>query len=289
MCASFVIVLIQAFLQLLIKMTNAPQSYNEKSDVYSFGVILWELFMGQEPWQDKNAMQVTMLILLRQAAWLRGTACFPFGHSSSDCIRTLLLLVCLIKDGAKTDLKIVKRGVNAVLLASGEFKHRLLPAGCGGSWVGQCEAASARDAATSYSQPHPADVGRACRAAWLWRHHRQAQAPAAGGLSVSQESLYSCKGGAGGRQASSDGFLEGLALLLAPCCWILCCIPIRQQTQHSALLPPRESCRPLKALKAMEHTQCMIDHFYNSLLGMRSEQAVARDIAGHLDQDLVPN
>ena len=38
------------------------QSYNEKSDVYSFGVILWELFMSQEPWQDKNAMQVTPLL-----------------------------------------------------------------------------------------------------------------------------------------------------------------------------------------------------------------------------------
>ena len=49
-------------------MLNAPQSYNEKSDVYSFGVILWELFMGQEPWQDKNAMQVTAFMQLRQAA-----------------------------------------------------------------------------------------------------------------------------------------------------------------------------------------------------------------------------
>ena len=39
----------------------AAQSYNEKSDVYSFGVILWELFMSQEPWQDKNAMQVSGL------------------------------------------------------------------------------------------------------------------------------------------------------------------------------------------------------------------------------------
>ena len=39
----------------------AAQSYNEKSDVYSFGVILWELFMSQEPWQDKNAMQVSSL------------------------------------------------------------------------------------------------------------------------------------------------------------------------------------------------------------------------------------
>ena len=38
--------------------TYGVQSYNEKSDVYSFGVILWELFMSQEPWQDKNAMQV---------------------------------------------------------------------------------------------------------------------------------------------------------------------------------------------------------------------------------------
>ncbi|DBA75450.1 TPA: hypothetical protein ACH3X1_010707 [Trebouxia sp. C0004] len=34
------------------------QAYNEKSDVYSFGVILWELCTGQEPWSDKNAMQV---------------------------------------------------------------------------------------------------------------------------------------------------------------------------------------------------------------------------------------
>ena len=34
------------------------QAYNEKSDVYSFGVILWELCTGQEPWHDKNAMQV---------------------------------------------------------------------------------------------------------------------------------------------------------------------------------------------------------------------------------------
>ncbi len=40
------------------------QSYNEKSDVYSFGVILWELFMSQEPWQDKNAMQVRPLCLV---------------------------------------------------------------------------------------------------------------------------------------------------------------------------------------------------------------------------------
>ncbi len=36
------------------------QSYNEKSDVYSFGVILWELCTGQEPWSDKNAMQVSL-------------------------------------------------------------------------------------------------------------------------------------------------------------------------------------------------------------------------------------
>lgn len=35
------------------------QAYNEKSDVYSFGVILWELCTGQEPWQEKNAMQVS--------------------------------------------------------------------------------------------------------------------------------------------------------------------------------------------------------------------------------------
>ena len=34
------------------------QAYNEKSDVYSFGVILWELCTGQEPWHEKNAMQV---------------------------------------------------------------------------------------------------------------------------------------------------------------------------------------------------------------------------------------
>eukprot|EP00884_Botryococcus_braunii_P009129 jgi/Botrbrau1/18217/Bobra.53_1s0074.1 len=34
------------------------QSYNEKSDVYSFGVVLWELFTGEEPWQDKTPMQV---------------------------------------------------------------------------------------------------------------------------------------------------------------------------------------------------------------------------------------
>ena len=37
------------------------QAYNEKSDVYSFGVILWELCTGQEPWQDKNAMQVSIV------------------------------------------------------------------------------------------------------------------------------------------------------------------------------------------------------------------------------------
>ncbi len=36
------------------------QAYNEKSDVYSFGVILWELCTGQEPWPDKNAMQVNV-------------------------------------------------------------------------------------------------------------------------------------------------------------------------------------------------------------------------------------
>jgi len=36
------------------------QAYNEKSDVYSFGVILWELCTGQEPWSDKNAMQVNV-------------------------------------------------------------------------------------------------------------------------------------------------------------------------------------------------------------------------------------
>ncbi len=45
-------------------MLCGAQSYNEKSDVYSFGVILWELFMSQEPWQDKNAMQVSPLCLL---------------------------------------------------------------------------------------------------------------------------------------------------------------------------------------------------------------------------------
>ena len=26
--------------------------------VYSYGVILWELFTGLEPWQDKTPMQV---------------------------------------------------------------------------------------------------------------------------------------------------------------------------------------------------------------------------------------
>lgn len=26
--------------------------------VYSYGVILWELFTGHEPWQDKTPMQV---------------------------------------------------------------------------------------------------------------------------------------------------------------------------------------------------------------------------------------
>ena len=59
----------EADLQSLAIMLNALQSYNEKSDVYSFGVILWELFMGQEPWQDKNAMQVTASSQLWQAAW----------------------------------------------------------------------------------------------------------------------------------------------------------------------------------------------------------------------------
>lgn len=39
------------------------QAYNEKSDVYSFGVILWELCTGQEPWQDKNAMQVQHAVI----------------------------------------------------------------------------------------------------------------------------------------------------------------------------------------------------------------------------------
>lgn len=39
------------------------QAYNEKSDVYSFGVILWELCTGQEPWQEKNAMQVMLFFV----------------------------------------------------------------------------------------------------------------------------------------------------------------------------------------------------------------------------------
>jgi serine/threonine protein kinase len=34
------------------------QPYNEKCDVYSYGVILWELMTDEEPWHDKNAMQV---------------------------------------------------------------------------------------------------------------------------------------------------------------------------------------------------------------------------------------
>ena len=46
------------------------QAYNEKSDVYSFGVILWELCTGQEPWQDKSAMQVRDCLLC---------LCFVFG------------------------------------------------------------------------------------------------------------------------------------------------------------------------------------------------------------------
>jgi serine/threonine protein kinase len=34
------------------------QPCNESSDVYSFGVILWELLTGEQPWEDRSAMQV---------------------------------------------------------------------------------------------------------------------------------------------------------------------------------------------------------------------------------------
>ena len=83
----------QAGSQLLLMMLHALQSYNEKSDVYSFGVILWELFMGQEPWQDKNAMQVTASILLCQAACLLGAACSHHVHGSCVAICTVLRAV----------------------------------------------------------------------------------------------------------------------------------------------------------------------------------------------------
>ena len=35
---------------------------SEASDVYSFGVVLWEIFTGQIPWEDTNAMQVVLLV-----------------------------------------------------------------------------------------------------------------------------------------------------------------------------------------------------------------------------------
>ena len=35
---------------------------SEASDVYSFGVVLWEIFTGQVPWEDVNAMQVVLLV-----------------------------------------------------------------------------------------------------------------------------------------------------------------------------------------------------------------------------------
>ena len=35
---------------------------SEKSDVYSYGVVLWEIFTRRVPWEDKNAMQVVLMV-----------------------------------------------------------------------------------------------------------------------------------------------------------------------------------------------------------------------------------
>lgn len=59
------------------------QAYNEKSDVYSFGVILWELCTGQEPWHDKNAMQVVGAV-----GW--GNAQLPLSDSMQPILRDLI-------------------------------------------------------------------------------------------------------------------------------------------------------------------------------------------------------
>lgn len=59
------------------------QAYNEKSDVYSFGVILWELCTGQEPWPDKNAMQVVGAV-----GW--GNAQLPLTDDMQPVLRSLI-------------------------------------------------------------------------------------------------------------------------------------------------------------------------------------------------------
>ncbi|KAL0045398.1 hypothetical protein WJX82_005613 [Trebouxia sp. C0006] len=59
------------------------QAYNEKSDVYSFGVILWELCTGQEPWSDKNAMQVVGAV-----GW--GNAQLPLTDDMQPVLRGLI-------------------------------------------------------------------------------------------------------------------------------------------------------------------------------------------------------